>query len=51
MSKQNSITIKNVEAAFAGKSMAHIKYRYFAKISRAAGDEETAKIFEETAAQ
>ena len=44
-------TIANLEAAFAGESMAHIKYRYFAKIVRAAGDEETARIFEETAAQ
>lgn len=44
-------TIANLESAFAGESMAHIKYRYFAKIARAAGDEETAKIFEETAAQ
>jgi rubrerythrin len=44
-------TIANLEAAFAGESMAHIKYRYFAKIARAAGDEETAKIFEETANQ
>jgi rubrerythrin len=44
-------TIANLEAAFAGESMAHIKYRYFAKISRAAGDEATAKIFEETADQ
>jgi rubrerythrin len=33
-----SVTIKNLEAAFAGESMAHIKYRYFAKIARAAGD-------------
>ena len=31
--------------------MAHIKYLYFAKVARAAGDEETAKVFEETAAQ
>ena len=31
--------------------MAHIKYRYFAKIARAAGDEETARVFEETADQ
>lgn len=44
-------TIANLEAAFAGESMAHIKYRYFAKIARAAGDEETAKVFEETANQ
>ncbi len=44
-------TIANLESAFAGESMAHIKYRYFAKLARAAGDEETAHIFEETAAQ
>ncbi len=44
-------TIANLEAAFAGESMAHIKYRYFAKIARAEGDEETAKVFEETANQ
>jgi len=46
-----SITIQNLEAAFAGESMAHIKYRYFAKLAREMGDEETARIFEETAAQ
>ncbi len=44
-------TMANLEAAFAGESMAHIKYRYFAKIARASGDEATAHIFEETAAQ
>ena len=46
-----SITIKNIESAFAGESMAHIKYRYFAKLCRAAGDEATARVFEETADQ
>lgn len=46
-----SVTIKNIESAFAGESMAHIKYRYFAKLCRAAGDLETAKIFEDTADQ
>lgn len=49
--KPESVTIKNLEAAFAGESMAHIKYRYFAKLAREAGDEDTAKIFEETANQ
>ena len=44
-------TMANLEAAFAGESMAHIKYRYFAKLARAAGDEETARTFEETADQ
>ena len=51
MSKPESITIKNLEAAFAGESMANIKYRYFARIARAAGDEETARTFEATADQ
>jgi len=46
-----SVTIKNLEAAFAGESMAHIKYRYFARLCRAAGDEATARTFEETADQ
>ena len=49
--KPESVTIKNLEAAFAGESMAHIKYMYFAKICRAAGDVESAKAFEETAVQ
>jgi rubrerythrin len=48
---QAPTTIKNIEAAFAGESMAHTKYMYFARICRAAGDEETARVFEETAAQ
>ncbi len=51
MADQQSVTIKNLESAFAGESMAHIKYRYFAKICREQGDEATAKIFEETANQ
>ena len=46
-----SVTIQNLEAAFAGESMAHIKYRYFAKLCRALGDEATAKVFEDTADQ
>ncbi|MGE5539237.1 MAG: rubrerythrin family protein [Gemmatimonas sp.] len=46
-----SATVKNLEAAFAGESMAHIKYRYFAKLAREAGDEATAKVFEDTADQ
>jgi rubrerythrin len=44
-------TFANLESAFAGESMAHIKYRYFARLARAAGDEETAKTFEATADQ
>ena len=46
-----SITIKNLEAAFAGESQAHVKYRYFAKIARAQGHEEVALHFEHTADQ
>ena len=44
-------TMANLESAFAGESMAHIKYRYFAKLAREMGDEATAKTFEETADQ
>jgi rubrerythrin len=44
-------TPANLESAFAGESMAHIKYRYFAKLARAAGDEDTARTFELTADQ
>lgn len=46
-----SLTIKNIESALAGESMAHIKYRYFAKLARAEGFEEVAKHFEHTADQ
>jgi len=46
-----SVTIQNLEAAFAGEAMAHIKYRYFAKLCRELGDEETAKAFDATADQ
>lgn len=46
-----SITIKNLESAFAGESQAHIKYRYFAKLARAEGFEEVARHFEHTADQ
>jgi rubrerythrin len=46
-----SPTVKNLEAAFAGESMAHVKYRYFAKLCRAMGDEATAAVFEATADQ
>jgi rubrerythrin len=44
-------TIENLEAAFAGESMANRKYLYFARLARAKGDEEVARLFEETAAQ
>ena len=51
MNNETSVTIKNIESAFAGESMAHIKYLYFARLCRAQGDEATARVFEETAAQ
>lgn len=46
-----SVTIKNLEAAFAGESQAHTKYRYFAKIARESGHEDIAQHFEHTADQ
>ena len=46
-----SVTLKNLESALAGESMAHIKYRYFAKIAREEGYEDVAKHFEHTAEQ
>ncbi|MFS0753153.1 rubrerythrin family protein [Noviherbaspirillum sp. 1P10PC] len=51
MADHNSVTVQNLEAAFAGESMAHIKYRYFAKLARAAGAEDVAQAFEATADQ
>lgn len=46
-----SQTKKNLESAFAGESMANRKYLYFAKVARELGDEDVAKVFEETAHQ
>jgi rubrerythrin len=46
-----SITIKNLESAFAGESQAFTKYMYFARIARAEGHEEVAQHFEHTASQ
>lgn len=46
-----SLTLENLESALAGESMAHIKYRYFAKIAREEGFEDVAKHFEHTADQ
>ena len=44
-------TRENLEAAFAGESMANRKYLYFARLARAKGDETVAQLFEETANQ
>ena len=46
-----SKTDENLHSAFAGESMANRKYLYFAKIARKLGNEEIAKLFEETAHQ
>ncbi|HKP97625.1 MAG TPA: rubrerythrin family protein [Fibrobacteria bacterium] len=51
MNDSQSATLKNLESAFAGESMAHMKYLHFAKIARANGHVEVARVFEETAAQ
>ena len=46
-----SVTLKNLESALAGESMAHIKYRYFAKIAMEEGYEDVARHFWHTADQ
>ncbi len=52
MSEQNELqTIKNLEAAFAGESMANRKYLYFARQCRKLGADEVAEVFESTAQQ
>jgi rubrerythrin len=48
--KKEIKTLKNLESAFAGESMAYQKYLYFAMLAREKGNEEVAKLFEETAA-
>lgn len=47
----SSITIQNLEAAFAGESMANRKYLYFAKRCRELGADHVAEVFEATAEQ
>jgi len=44
-------TEKNLQAAFAGESMANRKYLYFAKQAKKLGNLEIAKLFEDTANQ
>jgi rubrerythrin len=52
MTDQNvSQTVKNLEAAFAGESMANRKYLYFAKLCRELGATDVAEVFENTAQQ
>lgn len=47
----DSPTIQNLEAAFAGESMANRKYLYFARRARELGAVEVAEVFEKTAEQ
>jgi rubrerythrin len=49
--KTESVTIQNLEAAFAGESMANRKYLYFAKRARELGADDVADVFENTAEQ
>ena len=46
-----SVTLKNLEGALAGESMAYTKYMYFARIAREEGYPEVADHFEHTASQ
>ena len=46
-----SVTIQNLEAAFAGESMANRKYLFFARRARELGAIEVAEVFEATAEQ
>ncbi len=50
MELKGSRTEKNLEAAFAGESMARNKYNYFASKAKKEGYEQIASIFEATAA-
>ena len=45
----NPQTRKNLEAAMHGEAYANLKYHAYAKDARAAGNEELAKLFEDTA--
>jgi len=44
-------THQNLQAAFAGESQAHVKYRYFAKICKEHGFDDLAEHFWQTAEQ
>ena len=48
MELKGSKTEKNLEAAFAGESMARNKYAYFASVARNEGYIQIANLFEET---
>ena len=50
MNSKGSKTEKNLEAAFAGESMARNKYTYYASKAKKDGYVQISKLFEETAA-
>ncbi|MGN1121027.1 MAG: rubrerythrin [Eubacteriales bacterium] len=49
MELKGSKTEKNLEAAFAGESMARNKYTYFASVAKKEGYEQISAIFQKTA--
>ena len=49
MDLKGSKTEKNLQAAFAGESMARNKYTYYASVAKKAGYEQVKAFFEETA--
>lgn len=49
--EERTSTWDNLQSALAGESMAHVKYKYFAKLARAEGHESIALHFEKTAEQ
>jgi len=49
--ENGSVTIQNLEAAFAGESMANRKYLFFARRARELGAVDVAEVFENTAEQ
>jgi rubrerythrin len=51
MSGRSNKTKDNLMSAFAGESMANRKYLYFARVARKLGNEDVARLFEETAHQ
>lgn len=51
MDLSNSNTLKNLDAAFAGESMANRKYLFFAEVTRKLGLADLSKLFKETANQ
>jgi rubrerythrin len=51
MDLSNFTTLQNLEAGFAGESMANRKYLFFAEVASKLGFKDLAKLFKETAAQ